>query len=292
MKYATIHHSNVFSLPSNRLFRLLDVSSSGCYAWLKRKPSKYEVANQSLREKIARVYWQHQGRYGYRRIYRELLELDDYKGSRERVRKQIRVLGLKAIVKRRFKITTDSHHKKAVAPNLLKQKFAMDRINQAWVGDITYIRVDKRQWVYLAVVMDLYSRKIIGWSMNKRMRSSLVCDALSMALANRSYSDNVIIHTDRGSQYCSKQYQRLIKKNNVRCSMSGKGNCYDNAVCESFFHTLKTEQVHRFNYKTREQAKQSVFWYIEAYYNRIRRHSGIDYLSPINFENRTLKNVI
>ena len=285
-----IHQSDIQGLASNRLFRLLSVSSSGYYAWLKRKPSKREIENEELRELIAKVYWQHQGRYGYRRIYRELLESYQYKGSQDRVRRQMRVLGLKAIIRRRFKVTTDSHHNKAVAPNLLKQDFVMNRANQAWVGDITYIRVGQHQWVYLAVVMDLYSRKVIGWAMSKRMKAGLVCDALSMALANRSYPKGVIMHTDRGSQYCSKQYQRLLKQHQLVCSMSGKGNCYDNAVCESFFHTLKTEHVHRFNYETREQAKQSVFWYIEAYYNRVRRHSGIDYQSPINFEKQALKN--
>lgn len=292
MRYAAIEQRNDSGLPSSRLLYLLEVSKSGYYSWLKRKPSKRDIANQTLREQIAMVYWQHQGRYGYRRIYEELLESFDYKGSRERIRRHMKALGLKAIIKRRFKVTTDSHHKKAVAPNLLKQDFAMDKVNQAWVGDITYIRVSNHQWVYLAVVMDLYSRKIIGWAMNKRMKADLVCDALKMALSNRSYPEGVIIHTDRGSQYCSKQYQRLIKRSHLVCSMSGKGNCYDNAVCESFFHTLKTEHVHRFDYETREQAKRSVFWYIEAYYNRIRRHSGIDYQSPINFEKQTLKNVI
>ena len=290
MKHAVIQQNNDEGLPSSRLLCLLEVSKSSYYAWLKRKPSKRDIANNALREQIAKVYWQHQGRYGYRRIYEELLESFDYKGSRERIRRQMRVLGLKAIIKRRFKVTTDSHHKKVVAPNLLKQNFAMGKVNQAWVGDITYIRVSNHQWVYLTVVMDLYSRKIIGWEMNKLMKADLVCDALTMALSNRSYPEGVIIHTDRGSQYCSKQYQRLIKENHLICSMSGKGNCYDNVVCESFFHTLKTEHVHRFNYETREQAKRSVFWYIEAYYNRIRRHSGIDYQSPINFEERALKN--
>jgi len=290
VRYAVIEQRNDKGLPASRLLCLLEVSKSSYYAWLKRKPSKRDVANNALREQIARVYWQHQGRYGYRRIYEELLESFDYKGSRERVRRQMRALGLKAIIKRRFKVTTDSHHKKPVAPNLLKQDFAMSKINQAWVGDITYIRVSNHQWVYLAVVMDLYSRKIIGWAMNKRMKADLVCDALTMALSNRSYPKDVIVHTDRGSQYCSKKYQRLIKENHLVCSMSGKGNCYDNAVCESFFHTLKTEHVHRFDYETREQAKHSVFWYIEAYYNRIRRHSGIDYQSPINFEKQALKN--
>ena len=286
-----IRQSNVCGLSSNRLFLLLSVSSSAYYVWLKRKPSKREIETQELRELIATVYWQHQGRYGYRRIYYELLESYDYKGSQDRIRRQMRALGLKAIIRRRFKVTTDSHHHKAIAPNRLKQDFTMSRSNQAWVGDITYIRVGDYQWVYLAVVMDLYSRKVIGWSISKRMNSRLVCDALSMALVNRNYPKSVVMHTDRGSQYCSKPYQQLLKNHQLVCSMSGKGNCYDNAVCESFFHTLKTEHVNRFNYKTREQAKRSVFWYIEAYYNRIRRHSGIDYQSPINFEERALKYV-
>jgi len=141
VKYAAIKQRYVSGLPSSRLLCLLEVSKSGYYAWLKRKPSKRDVANQVLREQIVRIYWQHQGRYGYRRIYEELLEDFDYKGSRERVRRQMRVLGLKAIIKRRFKVTTDSHHQKVVAPNLLNQNFAMNKVNQAWVGDITYIRV-------------------------------------------------------------------------------------------------------------------------------------------------------
>ena len=159
----------------------------------------------------------------------------------------------------------------------------MTRLDEAWVGDITYIRVGQK-WLYLAVVIDLYSRKVIGWSMDKRMKAELVCDALKMALHNRNYPKGVMMHTDRGSQYCSKRYQRLIKNQALLCSMSGKGNCYDNAVCESFFHTLKVELVYQRHYETRDQAKRSIFWYIEAYYNRVRRHSSIDYKSPINFE--------
>ena len=283
MKYAVIKEQTV-GLSSQRLFKLLDVSSSAYYGWLKRKPSRRELANQELRDTIARIYWAHQGRYGYRRIYHELLDDHGYVGSRERVRKQMRALGLKAIVKRRFKVTTDSRHNKPVALNLLKQKFTMPKENQAWVGDITYIRIGQHQWMYLAVVVDLYSRKVIGWSMNKRMKASLVCDAVAMALKNRNYPRCVIMHTDRGSQYCSNTYQKKLKDNHLICSMSGKGNCYDNAVCESFFHTLKSEHVYRFRYETRDQAMRSIFWYIEAYYNRVRRHSSLDYKSPINFE--------
>ena len=180
--------------------------------------------------------------------------------------------------------TTRVTHKHAVADNLLKQNFTMNRANQAWVGDITYIRIGRHQWMYLAVVIDLYSRKVIGWSMNKRMTADLVCNALLMALKARGNPKHVIVHTDRGSQYCSYRYQQLLQQYQLRGSMSAKGNCYDNAVCESFFHTLKNEQVYRFYYENHKQARQSIFEYIEAYYNRIRRHSSLNYQSPINFE--------
>tara|TARA_R110002073_G_scaffold335986_2_gene529737 strand:+ start:260 stop:760 length:501 start_codon:yes stop_codon:yes gene_type:complete len=159
----------------------------------------------------------------------------------------------------------------------------MTRLDEAWVGDITYIRVGQK-WLCLAVIIDLYSRKVIGWSMYRRMKADLVCVALKMALHNRNYPKGVNMHTDRDSQYCSKSYQQLITRHSLLCSMSGKGNCYDNAACGSFLHMLKVELVCQRRDETREQAKRSIFWYIEAYYNRVRRHSGIDYKSPINFE--------
>lgn len=284
MKYAFVQDCRTWScLSLNRLLPLIEVSPSGYYDWLKRSPSKREAENHELDGHINRVYHEHNGRYGHRRIYVELLEQGVFFGSRERIRRRMCHLGLKAIHKRQFKNTTDSGHNKPVSPNLLQQNFDMTRLDEAWVGDITYIRVGQK-WLYLAVVIDLYSRKVIGWSMDKRMKADLVCDALKMALHNRSYPKGVIMHTDRGSQYCSKSYQKLIKKHALLCSMSGKGNCYDNAVCESFFHTLKVELVYQRRYETRDQAKRSIFWYIEAYYNRVRRHSGIDYKSPINFE--------
>jgi putative transposase len=284
VKYAFVQDCRTWSgLSLNRLLPLIEVSPSGYYDWLKRSPSKRETENQELDGHINRVYHEHKGRYGYRRIYVELLEQGLFFGSRERIRRRLRRLGLKAIHKHKFKNTTDSDHDKPVAPNLLQQNFGMTRLDEAWVGDITYIRVGQK-WLYLAVVIDLYSRKVIGWSMDKRMKADLVCGALKMALHNRSYPKGVIMHTDRGSQYCSKRYQRLIKNHSLLCSMSGKGNCYDNAVCESFFHTLKVELVYQRRYETRDQAKRSIFWYIEAYYNRVRRHSSIDYKSPINFE--------
>jgi len=195
----------------------------------------------------------------------------------------MRKLGLKGVQKKKFRHTTDSNHNLPVVANLLVQDFAMSQPYQAWVCDITYVRV-KQQWLYLAVVMDLYSRKETGWSMNNRMTAKLVCGALKMALYARDYPEGVIVHSDRGSQYCSRKYQKLLKAYKLICSMSGKGNCYDNAVCESFFHTMKVEQIYREVYQTTEEARASIFWYIEAYYNQKRKHSYLGYKSPIDFE--------
>lgn len=289
MKYAFVQECRSWSgLSLNRLLPLFEASPSGYYSWLRRAPSKRALDNLELDAHISRVFHQHEGRYGHRRIYVELLEQGVFCGSRERIRRHMRLLGLKVVHKRAFKVTTDSDHNKPVAANLLKQNFKMTRVDEAWVGDITYIQVGQK-WLYLAVIIDLYSRKVVGWSMDKRMKAGLVCDALEMALHNRGYPKGVIMHTDRGSQYCSKTYQRLVARHSLLCSMSGKGNCYDNAVCESFFHTLKVELVYQRRYETRDQAKRSIFWYIEAYYNRVRRHSGIDYMSPVNFENQVSK---
>ena len=290
MKYAAIKKLQASELKLSRLFTLFNVSSSGYYSRLKRQPSKRELNRLALEKKITTIYWQHQGRYGYRRIYKELLECHGYQGARDRIRRLMKRLGLKAIVKRRFKVTTHSKDSLPVYPNLLNQQFYRSKPNQAWVGDITYIRIAQNKWLYLATVLDLCTRKVIGWAMDKRMTKALACDALSMALYRQNNPKGVIVHTDRGSQYCSKEYQGLIKQAQLTGSMSGKGNCYDNAVAESFFHTLKSEHVYGFYYETHEEAKRSIFWYIESYYNRIRRHSGINYMSPNDFEKMALKN--
>jgi putative transposase len=197
--------------------------------------------------------------------------------------------GLRAIQSRKFKHTTNSKHNLPIAPNLLAQNFNVTESNTAWVGDITYIRV-KQQWLYLAVILDLHSRKVIGWAFAVRINARLVIDALKSALRHRGYPRNVIMHTDRGSQYCSSSYQKLISSYQLKCSMSGKGNCYDNAACESFFHTLKVEYVYQQSFDSIEQAQSRIFWYIEVYYNRIRKHSTIGYKSPVNFELAVLKN--
>lgn len=266
---------------------IMGVSRSGFYDWRKRELSKREIANASLDSHIQRVYHEHAGRYGYRRICDDLRDVG-LSVSLERVRRRMKRLNLKGIQSRKFKHTTNSRHNLPIMPNLLEQDFDADYANQAWVGDITYIRV-KQHWLYLAVILDLYSRKVIGWAFGERINAKLVTDALKAALRNRGYPTGVIVHTDRGSQYCSKAYQKLIRSYQLQASMSGKGNCYDNAACESFFHTLKVEYVYQHYFATTEQARTMIFWFIEVYYNRKRKHSTIGYKSPVNFELANLK---
>lgn len=235
-----------------------------------------------LDEKIQFTFDLHKGRYGSPRITDELRAKGETCG-RHRVARRMKALGMKAVAAKKFKVTTDADHGHPSAPNLLAQDFTADQPNQKWASDLTYIWTDEG-WLYLTTVMDLFSRSIIGWSMHKRMTKQLICDALTMALWRRGFPQDVVVHSDRGSQYCSGKYQQLLKDNKLKCSMSGRGNCYDNAVMGSFFHTLKVEQVHRERYCTREQARRSVFEYIEAYYNTIRRHSANGNMSPIQYE--------
>ncbi|EJF9968640.1 IS3 family transposase, partial [Vibrio parahaemolyticus] len=188
---------------------------------------------------------------------------------------------------RKFKCTTDSKHKMPVAPNLLAQDFNATAPNQKWAGDITYLATSEG-WLYLAVIIDLYSRQVIGWSMDTRMTATLVCDALSMALFRRGFPEEVIVHSDRGSQYCSKDYQDLITAYNLKQSMSRKGNCWDNTCVESFFHSMKVEAIQYEPIMTRDEMRQTVFEYIEVDYNRTRRHSALGYLSPVNFEQQNV----
>ena len=190
---------------------------------------------------------------------------------------------LRAKAAKKFKATTNSNHALPVAENLLKQDFTAQHPNRVWVGDITYIGTDEG-WLYLAVVLDLYSRKVVGWSMSERMTATLVCDALTMALFARKRPRGVIVHTDRGSQYCSKEHRKLLDDNGLVASMSAKGNCYDNAAMESWNHSLKVEAIHGERFATREAAKAHVFEYIEVDYNRTRLHSTLGYLSPEEFE--------
>ena len=265
-----------------KMCRVLQVSSTGYYDWLKREPSRRAQSNAALDEKIVEIYKEHRGRYGALRILRDLI-VAGFHCSLNRVKRRMQKLKLKSIIKRKFKVTTDSKHSLPVAPNLLQRDFTASAPNQKWVGDITYVRT-QQGWLYLAVVIDLYSRTVVGWAMSKRINKQLVCDALNKALWRQGFPKGVIMHTDRGSQYCSNKYQKMIKNHDLLCSMSRKGNCWDNAVAESFFKTLKVELIYQTTYKTREQAHQDIFEYIEVYYNRKRRHSALDYQTPNEVE--------
>ena len=263
--------------------KVLKVSRSSYYTWaIDGSPSARTLENRELSEEIALIFLEHKSRYGSRRIRRVLLN-KGYQISRKRVCKLMRAQNLCCKTKRKFKQTTDSKHNLPIAPNLLQRDFSPALPDQSYVGDITYIPTQEG-WLYLAVVLDLFSRKVVGWSMNERMKASLVNDALLMAIWKRKPGRGLISHTDRGSQYASHSHREILKTHGIKQSMSRKGNCWDNAVSESFFHTLKVELTHHENFKTREEGKQKIFHYIEAYYNRMRMHSANDYLSPVEYE--------
>ena len=281
MKYEFIaNHQGQFII--NICCDVLQVSRSGYYDWRKRKPSNQELSNRNLDRRIRELFTQQKQRAGSPRITKDL-KAEGFSCSENRVARRMKHLTLRALAKRKYKVTTDSDHDKPLYDNVLNRDFTTTTINQKWAQDITYIHTQEG-WLYLAVVLDLHSRAVIGWSMNKRMKASLVCDALTMALRRRNYPNNVLVHSDRGSQYCSKRYRKLIENHQLIGSMSRKGNCWDNAIAESFFHTLKVELVQQDIYLTRLMAKQTLFQYIEGYYNRKLRHPAIGYNYPIQFE--------
>jgi transposase InsO family protein len=283
MKYATIRQHEA-SHAVTLMCRVLEVSRSGYYAWRSRPPSDRAQANARLALDLHRIFDEHKGRAGAPRITNQLRAEGQCVGK-NRVASVMQIERLRAKAARKYKATTNSNHKLPVAPNLLEQDFNASAPNQKWVSDITYIATDEG-WLYLAVVLDLYSRLVVGWSMAERMTTELVSDALTMALWRRKMPTGVIVHSDRGSQYCSAAYQRLLRINQMLCSMSKKGDCYDNAAMESWNHSLKVEAIHGERFATREMAKAQVFEYIEVYYNRKRLHSTIGYLSPEAFEAR------
>jgi len=261
---------------------VLQVSRSGYYDWHKRKPSNRELSNRNLDARITALFAQHKQRVGSPRVTKDL-QAEGFSCSENRVARRMKHLRLRALARLKYKVTTDSDHDKPLYANVLNRDFNTTNTNQKWAQDITYIPTQEG-WLYLAVVLDLHSRAVIGWSMNKRMKASLACDALTMALRCRNYPKNVLVHSDRGSQYCSKRYRKLIENHQLIGSMSRKGNCWDNAIAESFFHTLKVELVQQQSYLTRLMAKISLFQYIEGYYNCQRRHSAIGYHYPRQFE--------
>jgi putative transposase len=262
--------------------RFMKVSRSSYYQWLNDPESIRNTVDNYLIEKIESVFQVSRNSYGSRRIRRKLLN-EGIVISRRRVIRLMKEAELVCKTKRKFKATTDSKHNKPVAPNLLARNFTVNKPNRCYVGDITYIPTNEG-WLYLATVIDLYSRKIVGWSMSNNMKAELVNKALLMAIWTRKPGSGLIWHTDRGSQYVSDSHIKIIKQHNIIQSMSRKGNCWDNAVAESFFHTLKTELTHQQKFKTREEAKHAIFEYIEVFYNRIRIHSANDYLSPTDYE--------
>lgn len=266
------------------LCQVLNVSRSGFYAWLDRRSSgcTRQASEDTLDELVLQAFEARKGRSGSPGLTLDLAD-EGHMYNRKTIAKSLQRQGLRAKAAKKFKVTTDSNHNKPVAPNLLKQDFTADRANEKWCGDITYLWTEEG-WVYLATIIDLYSRKVVGWSMSERMTASLVCDALTMSLWRRGFPKDVIVHTDRGSQYCSTAYQVLLRQHALICSMSGKGCCYDNACAESFFHTLKVELVHGERFNKRSHIKQAVFEYIEVDYNRKRRHSAIGMISPDSFE--------
>lgn len=275
-------HAHEFSI--ERMSKVFKVSRNGYYKFLLSKPSKRSKENEELLEKIKEIHKDSRQTYGSPRVHADLIEQGE-RCSRKRIAKIMRNGGIQAKMKKRFKITTKANPRAKAAPNLLQQDFNALAINQRWVADMTYIPTAEG-WLYLAAVLDLYSRRIVGLAMSERMTTDLVASALEQALLRRKPDAGLIHHSDRGCQYTSQLFQGILKKHGILVSMSGTGNCYDNAAMESFFHTLKTEHVHFEHFKTRQQAQASIFDYIEVFYNRKRRHSTLGYLSPLAFESR------
>ncbi|WP_311769170.1 IS3 family transposase [Novispirillum itersonii] len=266
---------------------LFGVSMSGFYAWKSRAPSRRQKDDLVLLAHIRSQFATSHETYGSPRMTVELQE-GGVEVGRHRVARLMRDNGLKALQKRRYKKTTDSHHGGPVAPNILDQDFEASTPDQKWGVDISYIWTAEG-WLYLAIVLDLYSRRIIGWSVSDRLKKDLALNALQRAIAMRRPPRGVIHHSDRGSQYCSEAYQKLLTGRGFVLSMSGKGNCYDNAMVETVFKTIKSELIWRTAYKTRQQAQAEISQYIDGFYNPRRRHSALGYMSPIQFESTALK---
>jgi putative transposase len=263
---------------------VLQVARSGYYAWRKRPPSPRAQRQANLTNRIQAIHAQkHQDAYGAPRIHQELVA-QGHACNRKTVAKCMKAAGIQAKTVKKFRVlTTDSNHSHAVAQNLVDRNFTPAQRNQTWTADITYIPTEEG-WLYLAAVEDLFSRKIVGWSMSDRIDSRLVVDALEMAICRELPGEGLVAHSDRGVQYAREHYQNLLRRCDITCSMSRKANCWDNAPMESFFATLKKELVHHHRYQTRDEARRSLFEYIEIFYNRVRRHSALGYLSPAQFE--------
>jgi putative transposase len=270
--------------------RLLEVSRSGYDEWLGRPPSPQTDADQQVQAKVQHSFVQGRGTYGTRRI-KHLLAQEGLRVSRRRIGRILAQAGLRCKTRRKFKAPTAAGQAQTVAPNQLNREFTVQTPNTIYVGDITYLPTGEG-WLYLAVVLELCSRAVVGWSMAHHMRAELVNQALAMALCQRQPGAGLIMHTDRGSQYGADSYRHLLAQHEIQPSMSRKGNCWDNAVAESFFHTLKTALIYLEDFDTREQAQTAVFEYIEVFYNRQRCHSANGYLAPLAYEQALKTNEI
>ena len=292
MKYAFIL-AELLMYPLSVVCRVLGVTQSGFHAWRARVSSPRDHARDRLRADIHKVFDSHRGRYGAPRLTRVLRAQHGYTGSENRIKALMRAMSLAARAGRKFKVTTDSAHALPIAPNLLGQDFSCDSSaestshakapDQVWLSDITYLWT-REGWLYVCAVLDLFTRKIVGWAMAGHMTRELVLEALRMAHATRKPAPGLIFHSDRGSQYACHEVRDWLAARAMRQSMSGTGNCYDNAPMESFWHSLKVEETHGLDFATRAEAKHCVFGYIEGWYNTTRMHSSLNYQSPIQFE--------
>ena len=286
MRYGCIErHRGEF--PVKLMCRVLEVTRSGYYAWRKREPSARARSNERLRLEVRAIHRSTRGRYGSPRVHAELQARGE-RVSRKRVARLMRADELKGKKRRRFRTTTDSGHSHPVAANVLDRKFTVQEIDgpdRAWAADITYVPT-REGWLYLAIVLDLASRLVVGWSMGTTLESSLAIDALEMALQRRRPGEGLLHHSDRGVQYASNEYRALLEGQEAVVSMSRKGNCWDNAVAESFFATLEVELIEDANWHTRREARSAIFEFIEMWYNRQRRHSSLEYLTPAEFDKR------
>ena len=264
--------------------KVLKVSTSGYYKWRNKKKSKTEERREDLMADIIKIFHENMQVYGSPRINKELIKTGKVV-SQKTVARYMNELGLNAVVPKHYTVTTDSNHQRPIYPNLLNRQFTAEKPNQVWVADITYIWTNSG-WVYLASVMDLFSRKIIGWNIGTKLTKELAIVALERALTFRTPSEGMIHHSDRGSQYASNEYTGILKDNNIEISMSRKGDCYDNACIESFHATIKKELIYRTKFKVQEEAKLAVWNYISGFYNEKRSHSTLGYISPNQFENR------
>lgn len=285
MKYEFIHREQL-PYPIRIQCRVLEVHPSGYYAWCRAhrtgERGKRAAENEALLQEIEQIQTETKGRYGAPRVTAALRKRG-HGVSRGRVARLMKANNIKARVRRSFRITTRSNHRLA-SPNLLARRFNMATdVNQIWTCDITYVSTHEG-WLYIAVVIDLFSRKVVGLSMGRDLSKGLVCDALLQAIARRDPQPGLLLHSDRGSQYSSREYRQIIRERGMKQSMSAKGDCYDNAPTESFFKTLKVEEVNTHSFKTRGEAAQTIFQYIEIFYNRQRLHSTLGYLSPEDFE--------